>query len=299
MTVIQSSDRLLGEARSHLEHLQEGVYRSLGIDPEKHAYMEPTFRDTFLREFYEKCGPSDLSFDEFRAITEKAWDLGYADAPSRYEHPYWYSLVKRQAGSIEKEIAAAELKLATPVIFGTLPTGRVNGYALSVPDNPFRIIVLEEGLFGFANLMCKAIATALPPASLKNDCEEQRINFSTDISKIRSHIRSNPAISQRFLECLLAYVVVGHPHAAPPYLPDRNIAALSAVMRQSMEMFVLAHEMAISLQVTLMMHQSRKGNCGDSPELESRACRRHAWRKVYDIRHDEGRLRLGTQLLGC
>jgi hypothetical protein len=123
------------------------------------------------------------------------------------------------------------------LLFGTLPTGRVNGMAIGIPNCAYCIILLEEGLFGFANLAAKAIVRAFP---------FHRGNggdvFRTDDESVKQQIAASPELPARFMDLLAAYLIGGTTRLARAYLPDRAHHRLSSVIRDGVELFVLGHE---------------------------------------------------------
>ena len=140
---------------------------------------------------------------------------------------------------IEKVIKDKNISLAQSPLFGTLPTGRVNGIVISVPQSKYFIILIEEGLFGFANLASKAITRAFP---LKKSDKEGYATFSTEDADWMEEIDSNPDRAEKFAELLFAYLIGGDPHRSTPYLPEPQYDNLASAMRSAMELFVVGHE---------------------------------------------------------
>ena len=159
--------------------------------------------------------------------------------PTRFENPDYYSLITSIASEVEESLELVGRSLHHSPLFGTLPSGRVNGIAVSVPDTPHRLVILEDGLFGFTNLMCKAVASAFPDTEPHQD---GKLGFSADENDVMACLAANPEVTNRFFEALVAYVVMGHPHKAPPYVARRNAMHLGAVLRESMQLFVIGHE---------------------------------------------------------
>jgi hypothetical protein len=151
--------------------------------------------------------------------------------PTPYESPELFSLMTHLSDEICQ--AAADLNMVIPLtpMLGTLPTGRANAVAICLEPNDY-IILFEHGLFGFANLLSKTVALAMP----FKGTEDGRLAFDLGRSEI-----SKEAV-MRFGDVLLAYLFLGTPHRAQPYLPDASVSMLGGILRNSMELFVMGHE---------------------------------------------------------
>lgn len=118
------------------------------------------------------------------------------------------------AEEIEEILNARKIPLDPKPIIGTLPTGRVNGIALKVPDTDQIIVLIEDGLFGFANLAAKVVCRAFPILGE----EDGHLNFSTDDDGWRKELSAKPEISERFVEALVCL---------PDWWPSAHGEALS------------------------------------------------------------------------
>jgi hypothetical protein len=150
------------------------------------------------------------------------------------------------------------------ILFGSLPTGHVNGLAALVPQTDYFLILIDDGLFGFANLTCKAIANALP---IMPPDDDGKANVSTDVDLVREQLRKKPEIKNRMLDFLHAYVVGGHPHLAKPYLVDKTPQAIAALLLEGLETFVIAHEYGHCIAGHLAADQSRRQALQSSGEI--------------------------------
>lgn len=111
--------------------------------------------------------------------------------------------------------------------------------AVMVPDSEEFLVLFEDGLFGFANLMAKAVASMLPRTA---DDDTKGWTFSIDERAWRARLHEDDTPIQRMGEALFAYLVKGHPHAAQPYLLSPDYMNLAAHLRTAMELFVMGHE---------------------------------------------------------
>jgi hypothetical protein len=123
-------------------------------------------------------------------------------------------------------------------VLGTLRSGRVNAMAVAVPNSEEFIILFEDGLFGFANLLTKAVFKAIPV----DEDSEEKMSFSTDVKEWLAQLDRDPNPVIRLFDALTAYLLQGHPHQAKPYLMDTPRMHLASTLRTSMEVFVLGHE---------------------------------------------------------
>lgn len=231
-------DQELDFAKAYLENLQRKIYSNMGLEPVK-AESYFSFDEQFILNFYKELGPkNDQSFEEFKErLFEEQRELQEL-TPTKFEDPNWYGLVHGMALKIEQVVKSLGYEFKSKPLFGTIPTGRVNGMALKIPNSSYCAILIEDGLFGFANLMCKAVARVFPFIKTDNGM----MTFSTDEAAWKSELNSSDVIKDRFFDALFSYLVGGHPHMAEPYLPERNYDSFTSLLRDSMELFILCHE---------------------------------------------------------
>jgi hypothetical protein len=113
-----------------------------------------------------------------------------------------------------------------------MPTGRINAMAILLDKTDY-IIVADAGLQVFGLLLSKLVATAF---SETHSGASQRFSLNLE------NVRNREVVQQRFTELVVAYVIKGHPAAAPAYLLDRPQQTLATLLRESMFLFVLGHE---------------------------------------------------------
>ncbi len=230
------NDEWAGAAK-YLENLQRHVYESIGLrDRLAVKNKEEETNENLVRQLYSRY-KFKVPFEEFY----KTWLAEVKERRSQRPTPFeseYYDVLHHIGSGIEEALKGFGDVLPRPVILGTLPTGRVNGMAMALPANPYILVVFEDGLFGFANLLAKAISRCFV---FQGD-EDGRLAFSTKFEDCREELNANPEIMRRFAEVMFAYLVAGNPLAAPSYLPEERYIHLSDMLRTSMETFVLAHE---------------------------------------------------------
>lgn len=230
------------QAIEYLEQLQEQTYQSYGLQPPATGDETNTLTmdDDFIRGWLQsRNAPNDAAaIKAFRESWEETRQKSIAARTTRYENVGWLSLLNDITEEFEAIFKVLKLKAPEHYLFGTLPINQVNGMAMAIPENPCKLIIIETGLFGFANLMCKVVASSFV---FEKD-ERGMSSFSMDINQCRQQIEDNPLIPERFFDVLTAYVVLGKPHFAKQYFLEQRYDGLSTLLRQGFEYFVIAHE---------------------------------------------------------
>jgi hypothetical protein len=256
------------EAKLYLENLQKQLYEYYDID---HSVQEAEIKSIYVDDKFvigwlkSRNEPHDqLAIDNFKKELEKIREEVRLSKPTKYEVAEWHSLLRGIVKQFDQVFKILSYNPPQHYLFGTLPTNRVNGMAMAIPDNPYKLIILETGLFGFANLMCKVLATSFV---FKNN-EDGMMNFSTNINECKSKIDSNPIIVERFYDVLTAYTILGNPHYAQQYFLDSIYEPLSSILRNGVEYFVFAHEFGHLISGHLDNNERNKKDIGDS-EIEA------------------------------
>jgi hypothetical protein len=227
---MDKSDNTLAAAIKTLESLQRS-YAQPGEDLDARRKR----KEQFAEDFAKKLGLGD----DFLSLADSRQRDANSGMFSRYENPEWFSVVSRIVKEIETVISKmGVLRGKKKIIFGTSATGEINGLAADVDNPEYYIVLIEDGVFGYSNLLAKGIAHMLPLV----EGESGGVRYSTDIAKVEENIKENPALVMRLVDLVLAYVIFGHPHAAEPYLPTKQYLPLTSIWREVMETFVLAHE---------------------------------------------------------
>jgi hypothetical protein len=116
--------------------------------------------------------------------------------------------------------------------------GSSTGMTLSMQGR--QVILLDEGLLGFANLFCKIIASAL---SYTGSREDDVIDISMDEINVKRALQDHLLDGDRLDQLFSAYIFEGTPLKAASYWPDPRSHLLSATLRDGFERFIVAHEM--------------------------------------------------------
>jgi hypothetical protein len=180
----------------------------------------------------------NLSPDFLQKI-EKAKSEARSKMFSKFEPLDSFMILLRLTEEIEETLHSLTLEKQTKkVLFGSLGTGDINGVAIEFENPDYFIVLIDDGVFGFANLLAKALAQCFPLVGSEGDY----LQISVELDLVKSRLEEKPDIADRFTQLVLGYVIGGNPHAAPPYLPEKEYVGLLSIWRDAMEMFILAHE---------------------------------------------------------
>jgi hypothetical protein len=217
------------EAIATLEELQRNVWRD-------HEPTEEKLKS--VKEYIEQVKAA-LGWDD---QAEKEYELELLEKKkklfSKFEPVEIFLVLSNLVEKIETVVDTFKnIKNKKKILFGSLSTGDVNGVAIDFRNPEYSIVLIDDGVLGFANLLSKSIAHAFP---MKSNAEG--LQFSTDIELVKERIAGSSDLSFRLTDLILAYIISGNPHHARPYPPQKEYAGLSSVWRESMELFILGHE---------------------------------------------------------
>jgi hypothetical protein len=157
---------------------------------------------------------------------------------SRYESPEVFWILVNIVEDIETVVQNFKGSNSKNILFGSLATGDINGVAIDFENPEYFIVLIDDGVIGFANLLAKGLAQTFPLESEENGL----LRFHADIESVAERINSDTSLSYRLIDLVLGYVVGGSPHKAEPYIPSRKYIGLLSVWRDAMEYFILGHE---------------------------------------------------------
>lgn len=227
--------RVIGD----LEYLQKAHARShpwlAGLEP---GATDADFTAQFMAHFHDtmlKAGITQAGFEEWRAQMEDSFK---ARPFSRYEDPMAHFWLQQMQGQIEQSCQRLNIALPKQPVFGSLQTGRINGIAADVDNPSYYLILIDDGIMGFANLLSKVVAVFFPVVQ----AEDGSLNFATDEENIVRRRLESAEPGMRFFDLLTAYAVGGAPHAARPYLLASQHVQLVNIFRDAMELFIFGHE---------------------------------------------------------
>lgn len=227
-------------AAEYLEFLQREQTHSRRTPRQTAERLDQTVPPDKMRPGFEKLGITDP--EELEAV-DRRHRAGLAAAesrmPSKLEDAWTYSILETLANRLMKAAGGTEWALRKMPTFGTLPLGELNAMAIRVPRSNEYLIAFQHGVFGFANLMVKAVAASYP--IIESNAEDgARINFHPN--EVAKRWDENPEPLHRLADLLTAYLIVGHPHAARQYFLGNPHAYVSSAFLDGIELFIFGHE---------------------------------------------------------
>lgn len=157
--------------------------------------------------------------------------------PTRYESPMQYRLV---VGLVEKIRAVAEqygIDTSDFPHYSSIPTQMVNAQAVKLPCSKRNFLLFDSQLFLYCHLFAKAFALCIPIVG-----KDEGFQFSVDLAEVKARLSSTPECVERLCDLLGALDETDVPGHAEPYIPEQAYSRLSALFRDGMELFVVAHE---------------------------------------------------------
>lgn len=265
-------------AREYLSDLQRAVNQRFGwpsLDEVRNQSGTEVRQHLIqvARAMYPEASQAEL--DELLDHMNENIAKTRSELPTPFEVAEWYSVMMRCYNSVKKSAQEMGLSIARDPLLGTIATGRVNGLAIAIPDVQTRIVLIEAGLFNFAYLMCKSVAAAIPMAGMSKD---GRLSFSASLDDIDRSLEQNSEPIRRFFDALTAYVVRGDAQAAEPYALRGHQIHLADLLRDSMETFIIGHEMG---HVTLGHLDGKRALRAVAPDLQAEAIE-ESWQEEFE-----------------
>ncbi|MBA4065487.1 MAG: hypothetical protein C0501_17585 [Isosphaera sp.] len=230
-------------ARQALEQLQRSVHahfppplRRLRNDPTVDQQVRRSLVEEVMGKWAGEETPEQVA--ELRAELARAAEEAY-DGPDPEAGPLNGLLTQFRT---DIEAAAAELGRTIPLrpTFGTLPIGRPNAMAVPIESDTECLVVLQKGLFMFAYLLAKPVASCFPLAPGAGEGSA----FSTAPDGWKAQVAADPAIAERFADTVLSTLCDEYSGATASqrYILDRPHAVLATTITTGMELFVVGHE---------------------------------------------------------
>ncbi|WP_312339438.1 hypothetical protein [Anaerospora hongkongensis] len=187
--------------------------------------------------FNLNSNPEEFKKEIIQEIINK---LEKIKTPTSIENILWYSLLNDLSKDIIKaaQILNPKFVLKCNVLFGTMLTGKINACAMQSPSGDY-IILLNQGLFTFSNLAAKAVASFIP---YKDNKDDGNYTFSVEENDVAMQIEHNIQGHERFVDALIACIHANDPTQAKPYILDTKQAVIAELLRNTAELFVIAHE---------------------------------------------------------
>jgi hypothetical protein len=226
----------------YLQRLQQREYERLGTEPRHMATVLSDYPDRLAQALIRRQRPKSpleesLPISQARRFMESLVGI---KTPTIFENPVAYSIMAGLAVDIEKSAERIfGSKYKNRPTMGTLPLGAANASAIHVPFTDQFVIVFQENLFPFINLLAKVVAAAIPA-----DGSVEPAEFFYALDGIDAKIATNSVISERFSELLISYLFEGRPHANGQYILVQPYRSYTEILIQAAELYVLGHEHA-------------------------------------------------------
>jgi len=241
-------------AHKYLEEEQRLAYERLKISPyDLKTELKILMPDVIRNELAQRGNFDSSQLDDSVKEGMKVMQKIYSDVklPTKYENPGFYIVMKDLVRDLEKGMKSirfskgeTELKLneifpnVSKPLFGTMPTGNVNALSRYFDQSDEYLVIFDDELFMYCNLISKVIARAMPVTNK----EKKAISFSNQPEDIKKTIEQNKIILERFKDLVVSYLMKGRPSRAKQYHLENPYGYLSDNLRDGMETFVLAHE---------------------------------------------------------
>jgi hypothetical protein len=187
--------------------------------------------------------------------------------PTRFESPHWHALVAEYCWRIERAAMSLKKKITQRPLFGTLPLGSMNAFALDV--NGTKVTLLQAGLFHFLNSVSKLLCLCIPLAEEVDFNESGEPGPSLRFARFRRTMRHRTApgrsrhrsrfildeksiggqvwnnrydLGRLFIDIFRAYLVEGDVLRGRRFLLSETRLLLNFQLVTSAELFVLGHE---------------------------------------------------------
>ena len=244
-----------------LHAIQAAAYRKLGKDP-------PRILGESEWKIFEKLRASAKKFDGHIIGDQYHTDLDSilneqerhiagllaSGLVSPYENPENFDIIDKLSAAIRDGVGALGMHIEFEPTIGTLPTGSVNASILLAKDfSKETVILLDDGIFPFANQLVKAIVGCMP---VRYSSHDNGAFLSLEVEDLLSHIETimreelirehrHPLV--RFGALVSSYVYGGDPRLTEQYFLDPRLMRITTSIRDAFELFVLGHEYAHSI----------------------------------------------------
>lgn len=158
------------------------------------------------------------------------------ERPTEIGNPAYHSLLTDLIRDVEQATNRLGYEVPEEVIFGVLPTGRVNGLVCPVPAGGL-IVAIDDGLFNFLYGLAKAVAMFYT-VTVMND----GLNFTLADQDLPTAVQENEEANIRWTETLTATFIYGYPNYAPLHPLWGSRALLVSHLVTPLELFIVAHE---------------------------------------------------------
>lgn len=213
----------------------------------KSGYPKSDYRDldrgldTIFKDVRDEFSDEDIKAIKnlmFESIKKCSKDL-----PTQYQDPNMYflldSIFKRINEAACEMSESVELTFPEKITYGTVH----EQFAARVESCDCKgdyLLMVSDCVFMFANLLSKSMGLLLMDDAKEN--KEGAFSYSLSKEAISNALQNNFNAIIRFTDLVLAYIVTGQASMAKQYTPGIKLAAITELIRDSYELFVVGHE---------------------------------------------------------
>ena len=157
--------------------------------------------------------------------------------PTRYDSPLNFRLLEGLVTRVKSAAERVGLDVRDFPHYSSIPTRRVNACAVNLPCSSRPFLLFDSQLLLFCHLFAKAFARCLPAISSGDS-----VSLTTNIKEVHARLDSTPDVLDRLIDVLRAYAMTDSPSNAKQYLSESEYAHIVTIIRDGMELFVVAHE---------------------------------------------------------
>lgn len=246
-------------AVQYLEELQK-KYCQFPFSTEKEKIRQLSKDDSFLQQLYNqyKTKYPQLTYAAFLEMVNQLTAVtDELVAESRYQNPNWANLLSALLKELKPAVFSRygnHANYTDNILFGTLPIGQVNGFAVSVNQSKYKLVILSEGVFGFFHLLTKAIGGLFcVPGSPGT--------IMLDKLKILQVLDYSGIIWDRVFDLVMVYAVYQDPYQAKQYADNENAdCKMGDYLRNAVEIFLMGHEFGHIIHRHLDARKIEQGN---------------------------------------
>jgi hypothetical protein len=219
-----------------LEAIQAKYYHSPYND-----FVSPDYTDEEIEQSVSRISElAEQSADSryARQVRAALSDEQTEKTLTKFEEPVYHRTLRTHRELIESLIKINFSDFRYQIILSSAPTGRFNGVIMSGAGERYKIILLENGIFGMCIMLSKILVSLTKfcrrPPMFRNEAD-----FS--FNPLRQ-LERNPVIRLRFVDLAVSYVCRGSPYKAKPYMLPVNRQKMQSFIFECMSLFVTAHE---------------------------------------------------------
>ncbi|AXY72573.1 hypothetical protein D3H65_00650 [Paraflavitalea soli] len=226
---LQFLDELQGEYR------RRGGVTPLGIRYRHHTRLPlPEEGYELMSKHFTANGYPVQEYEAYIGLIIAARD-DYA----RYENHQNIWLLETLKNKLKKVFAFSKISFPDNVVLGTAQFGHFNAIATAPSrESDIKVIVMDDGLFTFLNGLAKIVSMVFDKRGEGND----GYSLSFDPADIDNNLKQNSFVHEKFIDLVATYFIKGHSMHAASFLPAYEHNAFASLLRDTAELFILAHE---------------------------------------------------------